>query len=1024
MATTKITSPDLFDLGSLDTALKLPSGTTAERPTSPSTGEWRYNTTTNLVEFYDGGEWRDLQSEDIPAVPSENFNTVLYSGNGSSPGDTQSITGVGFQPDLVWLKNRTLSGTSQYLVDSTRGQGTNVMKTIYSNKNIAEETAVTTGTNLEYGIIQSINSNGFTVAYGNLGGNETNSTGNNFVAWCFKANGGNTSSNTDGSITSTVQANTKAGFSIVKYTGNGTSGATIGHGLSAAPDMIIIKNLDDTDKWAVYHSAVGATKFLSLNETAAATTSSFYWNDTAPTSTVFTLGSTSPVNSPNTEDYIAYCFAEKAGYSKFGSYTGNGTTQSINTGFEPAFLMLKSSSQTGDWFIFDNKRSPSNPRNNRIKANLADAESTSSNQVNFLTNGFYFGSTAFNDNGRTFIYMAFASDPSAAPVLADSFHINLYTGTQATLSIDSLGFKPGLVWLKNRVINGYNHFLYDIVRGPGNAINSNLTVAEYSLTGVSSFDDDGFTLGSNYEANRSGDPYVDWAWKANSIPTINTDGTIQSVVSANQAAGFSIVKYTTTTNARVGHGLSQAPQIVLQKTLSSTNSFFFANNLVSGTNDWEYMELANTTAQTTNWTYWDGVEAPNATTFKDGWPNNTEMITYCFHSVDGYSKFGTYTGNGTTNAITGFGFQPDWILARRIDAADNWAIINSVTNTYLLANLSDAEATYNWFAFTSDGFTLSTSTLNASGGTYIYMAIKENPTQYPIASGEMGYLVVAGGGGGGKNKSGGGGAGGLRTSYGLTSGGGASAESNITLAAGTYTITIGSGGAGSSTNEVKGSNGVDSSISATSLTTITSIGGGGGGTYLNAQPGENGGSGGGAAGGDGTGSGGAAIGGTATANQGFDGGDGYIVGGGGSGAGGGGASQAGQDGYPDGTLGKGGDGGDGLSVAITGRLTAYAGGGGGACHNSLSFSAPGGTGGGGAGGGSTQGADATVNTGSGGGGGWTSGGLGGGDGASGLVILRMNTSDYSGTTTGSPTVTTEGSETILTYTGSGTYVHS
>ena len=196
MATTKITNPDLFDLGSLDTALKLPSGTTAERPTSPSTGEWRYNTDTNLVEFYDGGAWRDLQSEDIPPTPSEHFNTVLYSGNSS----TQAITGVGFQPDWVWIKERGPLAENHNLTDSTRGTN----KILNSNNTNAEITSTSR--------ITSFDSDGFTL--GN--NNETNDSGSTYVAWCWKANGGTTSSNTDGDITSTVQVNNKAGISIVQ----------------------------------------------------------------------------------------------------------------------------------------------------------------------------------------------------------------------------------------------------------------------------------------------------------------------------------------------------------------------------------------------------------------------------------------------------------------------------------------------------------------------------------------------------------------------------------------------------------------------------------------------------------------------------------------------------------------------------------------------------------------------------------------------------------------------------------------
>ena len=240
MATTKITSPDLFNLESLNTALKLPSGTTAERPTSPSTGEWRYNTTTNLVEFYDGGEWRDLQSEDIPPIPSEKFNTVLYDGNGS----TQSITGVGFQPDFVWIKERGPLAENHNLTDSSRGTN----KIFNSNNSNAEATSTSR--------ITSFDSDGFTL--GN--NNETNDTGSTYIAWCWKANGGTTSSNSDGDITTTVQVDTKAKFSITTFGGQGTPGGTVqsfGHGLGATPDFIYMKRREAAQHPAVFAKLSG-----------------------------------------------------------------------------------------------------------------------------------------------------------------------------------------------------------------------------------------------------------------------------------------------------------------------------------------------------------------------------------------------------------------------------------------------------------------------------------------------------------------------------------------------------------------------------------------------------------------------------------------------------------------------------------------------------------------------------------------------------------------------------------------------
>ena len=987
MATTKITSPDLFDLASLDSALKLPSGTTAERPTSPSTGEWRYNTDDNAIEFYDGSFWLTIQDEEIPAIPSENFGVVLYTGTSAN----HAITGLGFQPDLVWIKDRD-NAEQHILNDSTRGASNDL-----SSNTTAAEANRPTG-------FLSFDSDGFTL--GTDGGGVVNdSTRGPYVAWCWKANGGTTSSNTDGTITSTVQANTKAGFSIIKFTGTGAT-ATVGHGLSQTPEIYIMKNLDQAGyKWPTHTQDAGS---LSGNYTGALNETSAFTSYT-PTANATTIGLTSgqPDRNPSGQEMIVYAFHSVAGYSKIGTYTGNGSTQAIDTGFEPAFLMLKSTSQTGDWFMFDNKRSPSNPRNNRIKANLADAESTSSNQVNFLTNGFYFGSTAFNDSGRTFLYIAFAADPSPAPVLADSFNQSLWTGNGGeNTEIKAVGFQPGFVWLKG-INAGWGNFLQDNIRTAPYFISSDSSNGEATTLPniVSSFDTDGFTIQNNGNSNNQGSTYAAWSWKANSIPTINTDGTIQSVVSANSAAGFSVVKYTGngTASSTIGHGLSSAPDVVFFKRLDAVESWNVWFSSVS--NKVGFLNLAQ------GFITYTGLSSDSTTvTLNNGTghnASNSPYIAYCFASTSGFSQIGTYTGNGTSQTIT-TGFQVDYILFRKHDANQDWFIFDSARDPinpktkrlYANYNIAETSATSN-INFTSTGFELTTSEFNDLGKNFVYMTFKRNITSEVIPAGEMAFLVVAGGGGGGYYSGGGGGGGGLRTSYGSTSGGGASAESNISLSAGTYTITVGAGGASSvqqNTNNL-GANGTNSSI--TGLASISSIGGGGGAGSQTSLAGAAGGSGGGAAFYNGPNP---AAGGAGTAGQGFDGAS--LTGT--NGAGGGGAAGAG---------GAGGNtkhGGPGLSLSIEGYSTAYAGGGGGATNGS-----------GGIGGGAYAGTGNSGAVNSGGGAGGNSGASGSGaTGGSGVVILRLLTSEYSGNTTGSPTVTTFDNYTILKYTGSGTYVHS
>ena len=1044
MATTKITNPELFDLASLDTALKLPSGTTAERPTSPSTGEWRYNTDNNLIEYYDGANWRELQDEEIPPIPSENFNTVLYTGNGS----TQSITGVGFQPDWVWIKE-TSQARNHMVFDSTRG----VQKRLHTNTNNTEST-LTNG-------LSSFDADGFSIG----SNSNLNTNASEYVAWCWKANGGTTTSGsgTGGTTNVTHQLNSKTGFCITKFTSNnngGTSGgSTVNHGLDSTPGLIILKSLDTINQnWAIWITGFSGSEFLYLNATDAKQTSVNMFNGVAPDSSKVTLGAWNNQGAA----FILYAFKNVAGFSKFGSYTGSSGNQYasvfVSTGFKPSFVMIKQTNTGGaNWVIFDNTRANGGFLGEfQLNPNLTSEEykqNTNPAYVLFTEDGFEVNGNpqSVNGNGASYIYAAFAADPTTtSPTLADSFGIQAYNGDSNTYKdITGYGFAPTLVWAKNRN-SGNWHTWKDRIRSstPYSFLSSNLTNESQGSginDAISEFLTDGWQASSNWNGssagltNQSGLTYVGWGWKANNdSATRDTSGTIPAIISANQAAGFSIVKYTGTgTNSQtLPHGLGAKPDFVVIKQRNAVTQWV---GFTDATGTFSYFYLNTTQAFTAYPSMSYDATYLNLNSGGDQNGAGDQHVAYFFRSIAGYSKIGTYTGNGTTNAITGLGFQPDWILARRTDAADNWAVINSVTNTYFLANLADAEATYTWFAFTSDGFTLSTSTLNQSGGNYIYMAFKENPTPYPLA-GNMSFLVVAGGGGGGYWMGAGGGAGGLRTSYGSTSGGGASAESDITLAAGTYTITVGAAGSGmpsgGSTLPSAG-NGGDSSIAASGITTITSIAGGGGGAYAILQPsnavasGANGGSGGGAWSISNQGQ----SAGTGTAGQGYAGalgGNQTSAYGEGTG-GGGGASAAGTQGLN----GARPDGGAGLTVNITGSAVDYAGGGGGATTcaspNNATNGGLGGTGGGGNGGycsaGNDNGGNGTTNTGGGGGGSSavgtpaTSGGTAG-NGGSGVVILRLLTSEYSGTTTGSPTVTTDGDYSLLTYTGSGTYVHS
>ena len=331
--------------------------------------------------------------------PSLHFNTKLWTGTGSNG---NAISGVGFAPDLVWVKNR--SGTYDHvLFDRVRGDN----KHVESNNNSAEENEAYT---LAFG------SDGYSV-----GTNTLNKSGNNIVGWNWKANGTG-SANTDGSINTTATSvNTTAGFSISKYTGTAAT-ATIGHGLGVAPKMMITKRISGgNEDWGIYHASIGATKYLKLNATDAEGSSSGVWNNTAPTNQVFSVGSSSLTNGSGT--YIAYCFAEKKGYSKIGSYTGNGSTNGtfVYLGFKPAWVMIKNAGAAEQWRVYDNKRDPFNHMFRCLFPNANNAENTTDNaseEIDFVSNGIKIRSSAaqLNGNGNTLIYMAFAAEPLVANV--------------------------------------------------------------------------------------------------------------------------------------------------------------------------------------------------------------------------------------------------------------------------------------------------------------------------------------------------------------------------------------------------------------------------------------------------------------------------------------------------------------------------------------------------------------------------------------------------------------------------------
>ena len=335
--------------------------------------------------------------------PSAHFQTVTYSGNGS----TQSITNDGnsdLQPDWIWFKNITNSPRDHVLIDSTRG----VDLSLYSNQTKGDQSLTD--------VMSSFNSDGFSLE-SNVRANESSQT---HVAWQWKANGGTTTStNASGStgdntdiIASVRQTNTTAGFSIITYTGDSTAGKKVTHGLGATPEFIIVRNRDnDSEPWGVFTTLTGV-KALALNSNAAQATDSGYWSDTLPDSTHFTVGSHGSTGAAAA--FVAYAFTGIQGYSKFGSYKGNGNADGtfIYLGFKPKYFLLKSTSATQHWYVFDTARDTFNPSNSALQVSGSSAQETGY-PMDFVSNGFKIRHSdgAWNGNGSTYIYMAFAEHP-------------------------------------------------------------------------------------------------------------------------------------------------------------------------------------------------------------------------------------------------------------------------------------------------------------------------------------------------------------------------------------------------------------------------------------------------------------------------------------------------------------------------------------------------------------------------------------------------------------------------------------
>jgi hypothetical protein len=668
---------------------------------------------------------------DAPTLnPKGGMDVVTYTGNGG----TQSISSLGFQPDLVWIKNKSANG-SHDLYDSVRGADL----VLNSDTTAAEYSGS--------GRLTSFNSSGFTLGSQSA----VNINGGPFVAWCWRADG-TSSSNTDGTITSQVSASTDYGFSIVTYQSNGTRGASIGHGLNTAPSWVIVKNRDSSYDWMVGHDGLGGwSNFIRLNTNGAKGSATSIFADTAPTSSVFYVGEDNTVNAGNSvQNYVAYCWSEVSGFSKFDGYSGDGNSgKKITTGFKPRFVVIKRTDTTENWHIFDSERGGTKS----LFPDIVNGEvNDGSRSVVFVNDGFTLGTQGgINANGGTYIYAAFADRPgnnwdvnnliatAGLETANQGFDVVTYTGNGSTQSITGLNFQPDFVWTSVRDATGYNKYLIDSVRGSTKVLISHKTDAESTQsTGITSFNSDGFSVGSNAQVNENGRSMVAWCWKAGGAASSNTDGTITSQVSANTTYGFSIVTYSGTLSnspnpaPTVGHGLNAAPQLIISKSRNPNGDdggAWYVNHTYNYDN-WFRLNLTNagqSIAASGGGTTVDPTSSVFSTYFIAGSNcNNNNYVAYCWSEVPGFSRFGSFTHASTTSL--NLGFKPKFFLIKQTDGTTPWYLFDAERDSFddpLFPNTNVAEAS--GFAFTANDSGISWVSGSLNAGTYIYAAFAGTP---------------------------------------------------------------------------------------------------------------------------------------------------------------------------------------------------------------------------------------------------------------------------------------------------------
>jgi len=663
---------------------------------SSASGVWTLDQASQYVK---AGNWPTFGNANPNLFIENLFSTWLYTGNGTSQTITNGID-LSTNGGMVWMKCRS-TVADHALYDTARG----TTRDLASNTTTAQTTQATG--------LTAFTTSGFTI--GSLA--KINLNASTFAAWTFREQ--------------------PKFFDIVTWTGNGAN-RTIPHNLGSVPGCIIVKRTSSAASWTVYHRSLANTQYLALDSTLAAITDATVWNSTTPTSTEFSVGTSSNVNA-NTFTYVAYLFAHNAGgfgltgtdnVISCGSYTGSASaTTSVTLGWEPQWLLVKrtDSTSTGDWYIFDNMRGVvTGGSEQTLSANTTAIESNALGDViDFNATGFVATGTTgnLNSSGSPYIYIAIRRGPMKVPTSGTSvFSPVARSGTSATATITAPGFAPDSVWVKSRS-DAYGWYDWDKLRGvPAGRLQFNTTGAEpgSSFDIFTAFTNTGYTLGpdtASSQVNASGSTYINYA--------------------LGRAPGFmDVVCYTGTgANRTINHNLTVVPELIIVKGRDIVAPWEVYCGALANT---QYLVLNTTAAVATGATRWNST-TPTSAVFSLGTStqlntSGSTYVAYLFATAPGVSKVGSYTGTGTTQVINcGFTAGSRFVMIKRTNSTGDWYVWDSArgivagNDPYLLLNSTAAEVTSTDYIDTAaTGFEISSTApaaINANGGSFIFLAI-------------------------------------------------------------------------------------------------------------------------------------------------------------------------------------------------------------------------------------------------------------------------------------------------------------